>query len=847
MDNHEADNKSASTLSVAADRWPLSARDAAEVIGVNERTIRRAIARGDLIATRHAGVYRIGRAELERYLTHPGSRHATRPEPIPGSAAQLPNPLTALIGRESETRDITGLLRAGVRLVTLTGPGGVGKTRLAIEVAHALEADFPGGVFFIPLDTIRDAALVPPILAAAIDARFDPARPADSIATALQDRQTLLVLDNVEQVTAAAPFLAELIERTPWLHILITSRLLLRIPGERAFPLAPLTIDGDAWAVRLFSERAEALAPGFTLTDATTPVVTEICRMLDGLPLAIELAAARMSHLPVDALRDRLKHRLPLLTNRGAGPERHRTLRAAIAWSNDLLNEEERAAFRRLSVFSGGFTLDTAEHLLAIIGGVDRPQVPVVDLIASLVDASLLVHDRGSGGRSRYRLLDTIREFAAGELVSHGEEAESRRAHAAVFLAFAEPRTPEPYLAERGSLLAELGEEEANIQAGLTWLEAHGSSTDFARMVATLGSYLTARGHSYDGHRWFEAALSRRTGVAPEIRARIALAYSVSLLTRGNADAARQRAAEAVALMDEAGDQIFVTRALIVHGAASIALRDNAAAIDALETALARAGDAGDPRVRTGLEAAALANLGMARLELGMIDSAAAAYEAALIKQRAIGNTPTAALSLLALGEIARVQRDFSKAIDLQRTGLRLGQECGNIRVIVEGIDALASTAIDADPGSLVAIRMYAAADRIREQTGIVRLTGFEQERHETALAMLRPTLVTDEGASAWSAGRLLTLDQAVMDALQLAPDSPRIQRNLLSRREMDVLQYLAAGKPDREIAEALFVSVRTIEHHVASILAKLGVPSRTAAATTALIRGLVAPPPPEG
>ena len=328
----------------------------------------------------------------------------------------------------------------------------------------------------------------------------------DALATALRDTESLLLVDNFEHVVEATPLLTHLLAHCPRLRLLVTSRTLLQVAGEYAFPVSPLAVPdpeggssiedvAGSPAVQLFAERASAVDPAFALTESTAPSVVDICRRLDGLPLAIELAAARLTHLSLPTLRERLERRLPLLTGGGSRPDRHRTLRDAISWSYDLLNEEEQDLLCRLAVFAGGFTLEAAEVVnrearretrdvrreneeLAHVSRL-ASHVSTLDVIASLVDKSLVSlsgrHPRApSGNGTRYTMLETIREFAAERLAASGEDVPPRRAHAAYFLTFAEQHAVVPFLPDDGRRLAELAAEDANLRAALTWLAAHG-------------------------------------------------------------------------------------------------------------------------------------------------------------------------------------------------------------------------------------------------------------------------------------------------------------------------------------------------------------------------------------
>jgi predicted ATPase/DNA-binding XRE family transcriptional regulator len=446
------------------------------------RRLRTAAALSQEDLAERAGLSRHGISDLER-----GARHAPRLETVrmladalalsetdrqalltaarpvllgygspvapPASLGSLPAPLTRLIGRQTELATLSaGLQDAEVRLLTVTGPGGVGKTRLAIAAAAAMPEAFHDGVVFVDLSPLTDAALVLPMIAGTLGVQASLGQPLiATLATFVAAKRLLLLLDNCEPVLGAAPDVVTLLAESPHLMVLATSREPLRVRGEQEFPLLPLPLPAfdhlpviedlaQSPAVALFLERARAVQPDFALTADTALAVAAICRHLDGLPLAIELAAARVKILPPPALLARLQQRLPLLTGGGRDlPARQRTMRNAIAWSYELLTPEEQRLFSRLAVFVGGCTLEAAE---AVCPTDDDSTYGVLEGVASLVDKSLMREDHGSGGEPRYLMLETVREFALEQLQASGEEATIRMRHATWCLALAEQTAP---------------------------------------------------------------------------------------------------------------------------------------------------------------------------------------------------------------------------------------------------------------------------------------------------------------------------------------------------------------------------------------------------------------------
>ena len=441
----------------------------------------------------------------------------------------LPALLSPLIGREAEVAAVVALLRRdGVRLVTLTGPGGVGKTSLALRVAAELRGDFADGAAFVPLAAVRDPALVASTVAQVLGLVESGGRsPVDRLGEALRDRDVLVVLDNVEHLLDAAPLITDLLTRCPDLVILATSRTTLRLAGEHDVPVPPLALPdpqrlfdtvylAEVAAIRLFVERAQAVDPAFALTAENAAAVASVCERLDGLPLAIELAAARSRLFPPAALLHRLARRLPLLTaGRRDGPARHQTMRDAIAWSHDLLAEAEQTLFGRLAVFVGGFSLEAAE---AITGdGEDR----VLDGVAALADRHLLGPVGQNDGEPRFAMLETVREYAFERLAASGAADSARFAHAAHFLALVEHAAPHLWSHDQLVWLTRLETEHDNLRAALAWSrDQPGGAEQVARLALPLSWFWYLHGHVAEGRRWLESLLAAAGALSPPARAR---------------------------------------------------------------------------------------------------------------------------------------------------------------------------------------------------------------------------------------------------------------------------------------------------------------------------------------
>jgi predicted ATPase/DNA-binding CsgD family transcriptional regulator len=786
-------------------------------------------------------------------------------EPVPlapllpdRSVADLPLTLTPLVGREREVATVSELLQRGdVRLVVLTGPGGVGKTRVALQVSAEARAAFPDGVAFVQLASIRDPGLVLPTIAQAFGLRDTGTQPLRERLTAfLRAKQLLLVLDNFEQVLPAAPVIPDLLATCPGLRVMVTSRAVLRVSGEHDIRIPPLQLPAPsrvplatdvaaAEAVRLFVDRAIAARDDFVLTDANAADVVAICHRVDGLPLALELAAARVAHLPPAALRARLDQQPALLAGGPRDqPARLQSMRDAIAWSYNLLPVDEQALFRRLAVFVGGCTPEAAQAVCESDLGVD-----ILEGLASLVDTSLLRQEEGPGGEPRFGMLETIREYGLEQLAANGEGDTARHAHANYFLAFAET-------ADEGLLRPHpthelwrdrLAAERDNIRAALGWLVDQGEAERSQRLAGALGHFWFLFSNFREGAEWLERTLALPHPAAMGPRA-LALRWAgVLTLYRLDAPRAAIHLDESLALFRALGDTYGIALVLVGVGLVGIHQGDYERAIALHEEALGLVqtlGDAlpGPPFLAT----VCLHNLGAAAYGLGEHASAAAYFEEALARVRDLGHSSLALVALAGLGNVARDQGDYVRSAELYREGLEQSWTRGNKRITAYTLAGLGSIAGAHDQPEL-ATRLFGAAEALLEVIGVPLMPAF-RAGHERAVAAVRAALPATAFTEAWEAGRALSLKEAVAAARAVAnlPHSsaaatvPAAGMNLgLTPREREVLRLLVEGRSDKEIAEVLSISSRTVGGHVTHLLTKLGVETRTAAATYAVRHGL--------
>jgi non-specific serine/threonine protein kinase len=757
-------------------------------------------------------------------------------------------PITPLIGREQAIAELrTFLLDAETRLLTLTGPGGSGKTRLAQQLAIDLQNAFHSGTRFIALASVTEPEHLLRAIATEFGVREEANRSlADLVAAELSAHELLLVLDNFEQLVDAAPAVSLLLSQCPRLAIVVTSRVPLHIQGEQEFPVPPLALPGahratsvaevaSCASIALFVARARAVNLSFVLDDRNARTVAEICLRLDGLPLAIELAAARMKVLSAEALLARLSNRLRVLIGGARDlPARQRTLRDTISWSYDLLLPDEQTLFRRLAVFVGGFTLDGAA---AVAGEIDA-----LDGVTSLVDKSLLLR-ADTAGTMRFMMLETIREFALEHLLMSGEAADVQRTHAVWYADLAEHGRAGVFSNAHYAWLDRLEAEHENLRAGLTWAAEHDDIL-LLRFTAGLWVFWEIRGYFSEGRDWLLRAIGAGSHpVSPALAQSLAGAALISTVS-GDPDAAQRLADEGVRIARLTGDPLSIGIAVFCSADVSEEIGDQNVAFNTyLEAA----------EVFRSLEewvhlALALANAGATAVSLCRYDAATPLLEEALEQSRAAGFDWGVGMCQANLGRIALERGDLVTAREHARQSLQVWLMMGDQLRIVRLLERIAAIAA-ADRQPVLATRLLGAADARLDTFAVARTAGSVQAV-DLATSRITPQLSRDAMAGAWKAGRALSIEEAVVEALAfelgVAPAEPAPtpvptgEPAHISAREMEVLRLLVAGHSDRQIAEALFISHRTAQGHVGSIFNKLGVNSRTAAATTALRLGLV-------
>jgi predicted ATPase/class 3 adenylate cyclase/Tfp pilus assembly protein PilF len=732
---------------------------------------------------------------------------------LEGRPNNLPSQPTPLVGREREIEEVAERLGGEeVRLLTLTGPGGTGKTRLALQAGADLLEGFEDGVFFVSLATVTDPELVPSAIAGPLGVKESAEQPLiESLKSYLHHKHLLLILDNFEQVLEGAPVVGELVGACPKLKVLATSRIPLRLYGEQEYlvpPLAlpdprvlpPLKVLTQYEAVRLFVERARAVKADFEVTNEDAPAVAEICARLDGLPLAIELAAARVRILPPQKVLERLSNRLKLLKGGARDlPSRQQTLRGTIDWSYDLLEKDEQTLFGRLSVFAGGRTLEAIEEICDPDGALDA-----LEGVESLVEKSLLRQEEGVGGEPRFVMLETVHEYAREKLGESGEAEEIKRLHAEYCLTLAEEAYPELRGPDQLEWLERLEAEHDNMRAALSWA-LEGREAELALSLGgALWWYWWVRSHYGEGRRWLEEALAMDGQGSPESRAMALAGVATLAESQDDLDRVEEASEEGLELLAHEAREPSEAKLNLLVCSGLVACRsggDYERATELFEDLLALSQEMSDtwwlanslfflalvPHLRGEPEratelyeesmnlfreqgdkeglAGCLTNLAMVARSQGDLGRAAKLTQEAVAVLRELGSRGGVAIGLCNLGWMALLQNDLGRAADLYEESLSLAWDIGRdrlVQAVLEGLACLAGARGEAQR----AAQLWAAAQSLHEAKGMPRDTDFLGEA-DVRISAVRSGLGEEAWKAAWGKGRAMTLDEAVSYALE--------------------------------------------------------------------------------
>ena len=724
------------------------------------------------VALQDLGEHRLkdlGRPERVFQLCHPALHSDFPPlRSLDNFPNNLPQQVTSFIGRETEVAQLLALMKI-TRLLTITGVGGAGKSRLALQVAADLLEGMPDGVWLAELAPVADPALIPQVVAEVLGVREEAGRAITrTLIEALKRKRLLLVLDNCEHVLPACATLVDELRRVcPDIHVLISSREALGITGEQTYRIPPLSVPDPKQqqtalslsqyeSVHLFSERAKLVQPSFTVTDTNAQAVAGVCHRLDGIPLAIELAAARVRALTVEQIAARLDDRFRLLTggSRTALP-RQQTLRALIDWSYDLLTDQERALLGALSVFLGGWTLAAAE---AVCTGGQTEEWEVLDLLSSLVDKSLVVYDSHEECDARYRLLETVRQYSLDRLRESGNGQIVRQRHADWFLALAEEAAPHVREADQASWLGRLETEYDNLRVALEWHLSGEENTEAGlRLAGSLWRFWDVHGHWTEGRAWFDRALRSKGEATPASRARGLCCAGFLAYSQGDYASMAAMAQEGLTLSREIGDGRRAGAASVLLGFAAYAKSDLVAAATFAEESLTLSRAVEDPWQIC----AALYLLGKVVMMQGDLARATTLLEECLTRMRAIKEPTGMGFALWSLGEVRRREGDSEAARLFFRESLTHFSSVADRRGVALALEGLAGVISD----SLLAARLLGAAQHLREEVGVPVEPAARPDR-DIQVEAVKNTLGTKAFGEAWTAGRTTPWEQAVEAAL---------------------------------------------------------------------------------
>ncbi|HEX6507000.1 MAG TPA: LuxR C-terminal-related transcriptional regulator [Chloroflexota bacterium] len=766
---------------------------------------------------------------------------------------------TPLLGRVVELETIVQrLTQEQVRLLSLTGPGGVGKTRLALEARDRLAGQFPDGVTVVDLAPIRDADLVLPTIAHALGILDWGTRPLpERLEEYLSDRELLLILDTFEQVLPAAEQLPKLLSAAPGLRMLVTSRVPLRLRWEqslRIFPLEVPALDSSlpidelvqVPSIALFVDRARAQHADFVPTEQEAPLLIHLTRQLDGLPLALELAAGQMNVLPLAVIASHLEQRVHTLHwDAHDLPDRQRSLQTVIGWSYELLTETEQRLFRHLGVFVGRVSLNAID---TVTGNADADRT--LEGIAALAEKSLVLPGQLRDGEPEpaFELLDTIRHYACEQLDARGELEAAGQAHAQYFLSLAEQADPQLMWRGQVGWCRRLEAEHDNLRVALRWLLDHNSPESALSMAGALGRFWWLQGYHSEGLHWLEEALREAPDAPPTMRTKALLGAGLLLFWIGDFARSKSVLEEALAIAQKGDDRVGIAQALTYLGAGATTVKAWTESRRWFQEALPRTEELHDD-YQMGLTLGYFAYLPFMQ---GNYQESASLFSASRSRLQAIGELVDTIIVQFYLAVALHKLGDVGRATRLVQEGLERSRDLQDRWLLSLGVEATLSLVVDRADAARRA-RLLGAGDTLVQATGAMygtftRAPGQNMAVHRAQLEQEGLGVAYRQGRS-MPFGEVVTLAQELLEEFAVtlkhpekAVSEPRTPQHLLSPREHEVLRLVAEGLTSKQIGQQLFLSHRTVDHHVTSIFNKLGVDTRAQAVAVATRDGLLWP-----